>query len=366
MSSRARDGSPIYDSFDVDLVVKVLSHTAFSPFFIFFIPIFHLFQGAKITDPIIVGWGVYYVIISLFWLVKWCSLLYRNQGDILFAPPRLDWGEQIVVITGGSSGVGELLANTLAVRNVNVVVLDLNPIATENYNITYYQCDVSKWEEVDAVSKKVIDEIGQPTILINNAGVVQGKSILELKSEDVQQTFGVNTLAHFYILKAFLPGMIQNGTGHIVTMSSALGYGGVVRMSDYAASKAALISLNESLRYELDKLYKCPGIRTTLVVSGRIFTPLFQSINTSSSPIFKFFMPTIPPVTVVKKIISALDDQHSQTVMLPFYVNFMPLLQHLPSFLRDFCQWITGADDSTANFMKTTGRRADEDVAEKS
>lgn len=128
--------------------------------------------------------------------------------------------------------------------------------------------------------------------------------------------------------------------------------------------------------------YKCPGIRTTLVVSGRIFTPLFQSINTSSSPIFKFFVPTVPPVTVVKKVISALNDQHSQTVMLPFYVNFMPLLQHLPSFLRDLCQWVsrvlltkwsgaqsmqvTGADNSTANFMKTTGRRADEDVAEKS
>lgn len=70
----------------------------------------------------------------------------------MFAPPRLDWGEQIVVITGGSSlayillldinnivgssGVGELLANTLAVQNVNVVVLDVNPIATDNCKLS--------------------------------------------------------------------------------------------------------------------------------------------------------------------------------------------------------------------------------------
>ncbi|KAG2038744.1 hypothetical protein BDR03DRAFT_1009495 [Suillus americanus] len=68
----------------------------------------------------------------------------------------------------------EQLANTLAVRNVTVVVLDIKPIVTENYNIAYYQCDVSKWEEVEAASKKVIEEIGQPTMLVNNAGVVQG------------------------------------------------------------------------------------------------------------------------------------------------------------------------------------------------
>jgi hypothetical protein len=82
--------------------------------------------------------------------LKWYSRLYRNQGNLLFGPGPLDWGEQIVLVTGGmysprfcpqicilnrgtgASGIGELLANTLAVRNVNVVVLDLNPIVTEN------------------------------------------------------------------------------------------------------------------------------------------------------------------------------------------------------------------------------------------
>lgn len=64
--------------------------------------------------------------------VKWYSRLYRNQGSLIFAPPRLDWSEQVVILTGGSSGIGELLANTLAVRNVTVVVLDIKPIITEN------------------------------------------------------------------------------------------------------------------------------------------------------------------------------------------------------------------------------------------
>jgi len=116
---------------------------------------------------------------------------------LLFGTGPLDWGEQIVLITGGmilsflgslfanltghvigASGIGELVANTLAVRNVTVVVLDINPIITENCtslydlhsqsssvcapdNIAYYKCDVSKWEEIDAVAKQVVEEVSE-------------------------------------------------------------------------------------------------------------------------------------------------------------------------------------------------------------
>ncbi|KAJ3561576.1 hypothetical protein NP233_g10109 [Leucocoprinus birnbaumii] len=205
----------VFDSFDLDLVVKVLSHTAFR-------------------------------------FTKWISLLYRNQQNLFFAPKALDWGEQVVVITGGSSGVGELLANTLAVRNVTVAVLDVKPIQTENYNITYYKCDVSQWTEVEAVAKRIKEELGEPTILINNAGVIQGKLILDLNEKDIRQTFGVNTMAHYWTIKAFLPDMVKRKSGHIVTVASVMGIVGAPRMSDYNASKAAVISLNDTLRQELD------------------------------------------------------------------------------------------------------------------
>jgi len=354
------DPAPIYDSVDIDMVVKVLSQTAFSPFFTCFIPIFYIFQGYEFVNPVVLIPSIYCAAVSAFWLLKWISQLYRNQGSFFFKPKPLDWSEQIVVITGGASGVGELLANTLAVRNVTVVVLDVKPIVTENYNIVYYQCDVSKWEEVEAVSKKIIDEIGQPTMLVNNAGVVQGKLIIDLKPEDVYQTFGVNTLAHFWTLKAFLPGMIKNKTGHIVTMSSVMGFVGCVRMADYSASKAALMIINESLRYELDKVYDAPGIRTTIVCPGHILTPLFSTVRLPSNPFFQFFVPSIAPVTVVKAIITALDAQQSQTILLPFYTNLSPVVRMIPSYLRDLCQKFSGADYSMRNFTKVTARRLDE------
>ncbi|KAI9513327.1 retinal short-chain dehydrogenase/reductase [Russula earlei] len=362
-SESSREPALIFDNFDIDLVVKVLSHTAFSPFFLFLLPVFFFFHGNKLNDPPIVITSVYWVLVSSFWFLKWYSRLYRNQGNLLFGPGAVDWGEQIVLITGGASGVGELLANTLAVRNVTVVVLDILPIVTENYNITYYKCDVTKPEEVEAVAKKVVEEVGHPTVLVNNAGVAQGKLILDLSTEDVRQTFNVNALAHFWTLKAFLPEMTRKNSGHIVTVASIAGLVGMAQMTDYNASKAAAISLHESLRYELDKHYRTPNIRTTLVVPGHILTPLFSTIRFPSSLFHRFCFPSLEPITVVKRIITALDEQHSQTIYLPFYVNFAPLLRLLPSFLRDFVQWLTNADYAMESFIKISGRREDEGAA---
>ncbi|RPD67000.1 retinal short-chain dehydrogenase/reductase [Lentinus tigrinus ALCF2SS1-7] len=354
---------PLYDSFDVDLIVKVLSHTAFSPFFTFFIPLFFYFQGARWPEPVLVLTAFHNVAVSAFWFLKWYSRLYRNQGNLLFGPGRPDWGEQLVVITGGSSGIGELIANTLAVRNVTVVVLDVKPIVTENYNITYYQCDVSKWEDVERVSKQIVEELGHPTMLINNAGVVQGKALLDLSPQDVQQTFAVNTLAHFWTLKAFLPEMIKQKTGHIVNVSSVSGMVGMARLTDYGASKAALINLHESLRYELDHVYNAPGVRTTLVVAGHIMTPLFATVRHPKSFFYKFFFPSLMPVDVAKAIIAALDEQHSLVLYMPFYAHFVPLLHMFPSYLRDLAQWVTGCDYAMQDFVKISGRRSEEGPA---
>jgi len=364
MESDARGGisdvSLVFDSFDVDLVVKVVMHTILSPFFTFFIPLFYVFQGIPWYNPVVLISSGYVVAVSAFWFIKWYSRLYRNQGSLLFGPAPFDWGEQIVVITGGSSGIGELIANTCAVRNVTVIVLDVKPIATENYNINYYKCDVSKWEEVQAVSKQIIEEIGHPTVLINNAGVVQGKSLLDLAPEDIQQTFSVNTLAQFWTLKAFLPGMIEQKKGHIVTMSSVAGMVGMSQMTDYNASKAALISLHESLRYELDHKYKTPGVRTTLIVAGHVLTPLFSKVRLPTAWWYRFLVPSLAPVTVAKAVITALDEQHSRIIYMPFYANFVPFLQFCPSFIRDFGQWLSGCDYAMDGFVKVSGRRPEE------
>ncbi|TFK55572.1 NAD(P)-binding protein [Heliocybe sulcata] len=367
----ASETSPVWDTLTIDLVVKILSHTLFGPFFLTFIPIFYWSLGYSPTGSIIVSSTAYCAVVALFWFVKWYSRLYANQASLFFAPPPMDWSEELVVITGGASGVGELIANTLAVKNVTVVVLDMKPIATDNYNIAYYKCDVSKWEEVEAVSKKVIEELGHPTILINNAGVVQGKLILDLSPEDIKQTFDTNVLAHFWTLKAFLPGMITAKRGHIVTVSSVMAQVGCAQMSDYSASKAALQSLHASLRSELDTHYATPQIRTTLLTLGHIHTPLFSTtrLPPPESPLarlpflYHFLFPSLHPVDVAKAVIRTLDEQHSMVVKLPFYVHFVGgAAEVLPSFGWAACKWVTGADWAMRGFVKVSGRREEEGV----
>lgn len=130
-------------------------------------------------------------------------------------------------------------------------------------------------------------------------------------------------------------------------------------VADYAASKAALINLNESLRYELDKRcvsmppsrsphsdtpghsrYKTPKIRTTLLLPGHTLTPLFSRMSLPSAAWYKFLVPSLPPHAIAKAVIAALDEEESRTICMPFYSHFVRWVGVLPSYGRDFFQWV--------------------------
>jgi len=331
---------------DADLLIKVLSRTVFSPWFAIWVPVFYASQGFAWSSSIVVKSCIYAGLVCVFSFWRFLDSAWRN-GTLL--RQRLDWGEQLVVITGGAGGIGGLLANTLATRGVTVAVLDLKPLESDNDNITSYKCDVSSWQDVEATAAKIVKELGHPTIVINNAGVVQGKLITDLTEQDVMQTVGVNLLSHFWTLKAFLPRMIQQRQGHVVTVSSAMGLVGAAQMSDYNSTKAALVNLNECLRYELDHQHHTPAIRTTLVLAGYVNTQMFARSGYSAlladNPIYRFFVPAVQPIDIVKGIIAALDGKESREILLPFYVNFLrPANAFAPSWLRDTLQWISQAD----------------------
>jgi short-subunit dehydrogenase len=154
-------------------------------------------------------------------------------------------------------------------------------------------------------------------------------------------TINTNILSSFWTTKVFLPDMIKNNHGHIVTVASTLGYTGLPQLADYCASKAALISFHESLRYELDTRYNAKQVRTTLVCPGEVDTGLFDGVKTS----FPFITPRLAPLDVVKPIITALDKNEGHIVMTPYYVYLMPLLRFLPSFIQDFAHKFSGAND---------------------
>ncbi|KAK1920816.1 hypothetical protein DB88DRAFT_468999 [Papiliotrema laurentii] len=351
-------------SFDVDVVIQVLSRTLFSPSFCVLLSLTIFSQVKDPHHPAFIGVTAWTGLVCAFSLLRHVNRIYASQGSWLFAPPGINWSDQVVLITGGGSGIGALLAETLAMRNITVVVLtkDKPTYEVENDNIVTYLCDVSDYEQVEATATKVREEVGEPTIIVNNAGVVKGKLLLDLSKEDIQEqvvcsgpTFGVNTLAHFWVQKAFLPALVRMKRGHIVSISSILGLVGAAQMTDYCASKAALVSLHQTLRYELDSRHKTPGIRTTLVLPSFTLTSLFAKAHMPRSALFQFLAPPLQPHVIVKQIIDALDAEESRVIRLPWYSNvarFMgPAVGIVPKWLGDCClrelrlmKQVSGAD----------------------
>jgi short-subunit dehydrogenase len=176
--------------------------------------------------------------------------------------------------------------------------------------------------------------------LINNAGIVHTKSILESTAAEVEQTFRVNTISHFTTLRTFLPHMIAEGRGTIVTVSSVLGHLGAANLSSYCASKAALLALHHSLRAELANTPGAEEIKTILVQPGQMSTKMFEHVHAPS----KFFGPLVTPAEMAQGIIKLVEKGDSGEVALPLYSRYIQVLGCLPYGIQHIARRWSGLD----------------------
>jgi all-trans-retinol dehydrogenase (NAD+) len=258
-----------------------------------------------------------------------------------------------ILITGGASGIGRLMAKKLAAlggrvsvwdihqQNLDAVVAELNAAGREPGRGFF--CDVSKRENVYRVAKETTAAAGAVDILINNAGVVSGCSLLDLPDDKIEATFAVNTLSHFWTVKAFLPQMIERGRGHIVTISSASALIGVPKLADYAASKWAAMGFDESLRAELRTL--APAIQTTVVCPYYIDTGMFHGVKSR----FPRLLPILSETEVAESVVSAMQ-RNKRRVMMPPLVHLVPLMRLLPVSAFDFLATFLGVNASMDEF----------------
>lgn len=156
-------------------------------------------------------------------------------------------------------------------------------------------------------------------MLINNAGICRGKTILDATERDIALTFAVNTTAHFLLTKAFLPSMIAADHGHIVTVASIGGFVQAPRMVDYNASKAAAVAFHEGLGLELKYKYNALKVRTTMVAQGLVNTPLFEGFKNDS----KFMLPELLPETLAEAIVERVWTAQGGQVVLPKAYNML-------------------------------------------
>lgn len=164
-----------------------------------------------------------------------------------------DWSREIVLITGGSSGIGATVAQKLLRANpaTTLVIIDFAPLAwtppppAQGSRVHFFQCDLSDAAALRRVCDAVRTEVGDPTVLLNNAGLCRGFSVTEGTYADIEVTMRTNLVAPFLLVKEFLPAMVEKDHGHIVNISSMSAVIPPARMADYAATKAGLAALHE-------------------------------------------------------------------------------------------------------------------------
>lgn len=259
-----------------------------------------------------------------------------------------------VVVTGGASGIGRLVAERAASRGGEVVIWDLNgdqAAATaeeigrwSSGPVRSAACDISDAAKVSELAESELAEHGPVDILVNNAGVVSGRSLSELTEAQIRTTFEVNTLALYWTTKAFLPSMVRRNSGHIVTVASAAGLVGVARQTDYSASKHAAVGFDESLRVELAR--SAPGVRTTVVCPYYVDTGMFEGVRTRWS----WLLPILDQDDVADRIASAIERDRAQLIMPPA-VRLLPLLRVLPPRIFDRAMDLLGVNVSMDEFV---------------
>lgn len=298
-----------------------------------------------------------------WWLVLSSHLWYNR---VYLSPIRKNkWKNELVVITGGASGIGYRTAIRFAAKGAKVAVIDIQKLpalpnapstdTSARTNISAYICDLANEDALAKVLKSILAIHGVPTVVMNNAGFAHSQPIASLSTAQLSRLINVNLTSHLWMLQHLLPSMVQRAKqdgrpGHIISTASVMGHTGVSQMIDYCASKHGVVGLHKALRYELDYCHRCPQIRTTLLVLGHVKTQLFDGFRVNV--LARFLGPSVDADAVAKRVVSAAQNRRGGTIALPWYANWSEVFALLPSWATDFAHWLLGSNTSMDDMMK--------------
>ncbi|KAK3584390.1 hypothetical protein CHS0354_001725 [Potamilus streckersoni] len=265
--------------------------------------------------------------LELIYLVFFLLYCYLESIFRLVVPvKRKSVKGKIILVTGAGHGIGRELALGFSRLGGILVLWDINKanndataeeIREEGGTAYTYVSDVSKLDDIKRVSDQVYRDVGNVDILVNNAGILHGGELLKIKEEDIRRTFDINTMAHFWTLREFLPSMLERNEGHIITVASMAGKAGSAYLVDYCASKFAVFGMTEALSEELQHLHK-DGIKTTTVC------PMFVDTGLTKYPKGRFGKILSPKEVALEAIDGALKDH--VVVMVPRSIQVFTII----------------------------------------
>ena len=186
---------------------------------------------------------------------------------------------KVVLITGGSSGIGKSIGEFLHHQGFTVYGTSRNPEKITNSVFPLVSLDVRDSKSIHLVVAKIIQETGRLDIVINNAGVGITGPLEEIPMQEIKNNFETNFFGPIEVMKAVLPQMRSQQSGLIINITSIAGYMGLPYRSVYSASKGALELITEALRMEVKPFgiqitNVAPGDFATNIAAGRFHAPV--------------------------------------------------------------------------------------------
>ena len=213
--------------------------------------------------------------------------------------------QRTAIVTGAARGIGAAVAKRLAADGMKVAVLDLDEsacaatveaIKTAGGDALAVGCDVADEESVKGTVARVADELGAPTVLVNNAGILRDNLLFKMSADDWDMVMNVHLRGSFLMSRECQAHMTKEGFGRIVNLSSssALGNRG---QANYSAAKAGLQGFTKTLAIELGKF----GVTANAIAPGFIETDMTAATAERVGVPFEDFIKGAAEMTAVKK-----------------------------------------------------------------
>ena len=231
----------------------------------------------------------------------------------------MDFKNKVVLITGASSGIGKQTAIEFAKLGLSIILVarrknKLEQVENElkqfNVNTLVCACDVSKKDQVEELSKIVLQKFDSIDILVNNAGFAIYGSVSDLSIDEIESQMETNYFGMIYCVKNFLPLMLKKKSGHIVNVASVGASFSVPGVSSYCATKFAMLGFSEGLKHELYGT----GVGLTVVSPIMVRTPLFEHPSFTNFSKFSTGV-SLSSETVAKTIIKASNSSRLEIVV---------------------------------------------------